>query len=96
MDKDREGYEYQITLLSIKMKVKFPCKMKVEHLGSLLTGETPPSPDHRYIFNQTITLKDPQDKECFELTVNLLTDKGAKYIAGIVKLYHSEMLRSEG
>lgn len=56
----------------------------------------PPSQDNRYIFNQSITLKDNQNKECFELTVNLLTDKGAKYIAGIVKMYHSELMRSEG
>jgi hypothetical protein len=82
--------------LNVKMKVKFPCRMKIEHQGSLLTGETPLSDDNRYIFNQTVTLKDSTNKDCFELTVNLLTDKGAKYIAGIIKLYQSEMVRSEG
>lgn len=71
------------------MKVKFPCRMKLEHQGSLLTGETAPSDDNRYIFNQAVTLRDQTNKECFEITVNLLTDKGAKYIAGVIKLYQA-------
>lgn len=78
------------------MKVKFPCRMKVEHLGSLITGESPPSDDNRFIFNQEVILKDDTQADCFELTVNLLTDKGAKYIAGVIKLYKSELVRSEG
>lgn len=44
------------------MKVKFPCRMKIEQAGSLLTGEIPPSDDNRYIFNQAVTLKDPANK----------------------------------
>jgi hypothetical protein len=27
--KEREFYEYNITILSVKMKVKFPCKLKI-------------------------------------------------------------------
>lgn len=29
--------EYTLTILSVKMKVKFPCKMKLEHSGNSLT-----------------------------------------------------------
>lgn len=29
MADDRESYEYHLTLLSVRMRVKFPCKMKV-------------------------------------------------------------------
>lgn len=28
--------------------------------------------------------------------MNLITEKGSKYIAGIVKLFHNELVRSEG
>ena len=41
-------------------------------------------------------MKDETQRDCFELTVNLLTDKGAKYIAAVIKLYKSELIRSEG
>lgn len=93
---DRESSEYQLSILSVKMKVKFPCRMKIEHEGSLITGEAPPSDDHRYIFNQEVLLRDETQRDCFELTVSLLTDKGAKYIAGVIKLYKAELMRSEG
>ena len=78
------------------MVVKFPCKMKVEHQGILLTGDVSQGEDNRFHFNQTATIKDSSNKECLELTVNLLTDKGAKYIAGVAKLYPSEIVRAEG
>ena len=70
--------------------------MKIEHQGGLLTGEIARSGDNRYSFNQTVTLTDSFSKDHFELTIDLLTDKGAKYIAGVVKLYQAEMIRSEG
>lgn len=70
--------------------------MKLEHDGSLITGEVPSSPDHRYIFNQEALLRDTPLKDYFEITVHILTDKGAKYIAGVAKLYQAELLRSEG
>ena len=31
-----------------------------------------------------------------ELNVCLITDKGARYISGIAKVYHNELVRSEG
>lgn len=70
--------------------------MKIEHMGSLVTGESPPSEDNRFVFNQELILKDETQRDCFELTVNLLTDKGAKYIAAVIKLYKAELVRSEG
>jgi hypothetical protein len=38
MYEDRDGQEYHITLLGVRMRVKFPCKMKLEHQGSLITA----------------------------------------------------------
>lgn len=31
-----------------------------------------------------------------ELNICLITEKGARYISGIAKLYHNELVRSEG
>lgn len=58
MNENRDGYEYHITFLSVRMRVKFPCKMKIEHQGSLMTADIPSSNnENRYIFNQDLTLK---------------------------------------
>lgn len=63
-----------------------------------MTAEIPSgNNDSKYIFNQDIILKSSYDqKECFEFILHLVTDKGSRYIGGVVKLYHSEMIRSEG
>jgi len=58
LELESSAYEYHISILSVKMKVKFPCRMKIENQGSLLTGEVSPSDDNKYIFNQSVTLKD--------------------------------------
>ena len=52
--------------------------------------------DNRYAFNHAFTIKDDLQSDCFQLTINLLTEKGAKYIAGVARIYQSELVRSEG
>ena len=32
-------YEYSLKILSIKMKIKFPCKMRLEFNGECITKE---------------------------------------------------------
>jgi hypothetical protein len=49
--------EYTLTILSVKMKVKFPCKMKLEHAGNTLTDEVPSNDQSKFLFNQEITLQ---------------------------------------
>lgn len=37
-----------------------------------------------------------QGKQSIELTVMLSTEKGTRYVAGVIKLLSSELLRQEG
>lgn len=85
-----------LTLLSIKMKVKFPCRMVVEQAALPLTKEVPPSEDGRFLFNQEIRLKEASEKLFTELNISLITEKGARYTSGLIKLFHNELIRSEG
>ena len=48
-----------------------------------------------YTFNHDITLaEDSTSENCFTLSVGLVTSKGAKYIAAIAYLHHSELIRA--
>ncbi len=57
-DQETEVFEYGLTLLCIKMNVKFPCKMKLEYNGNGLTSEAPVSDAQKFVFNQEVTLKE--------------------------------------
>ena len=81
-----------LTLLSIKMKVKFPCRMVVEQAALPLTKEVPPSEDGRFLFNQEIRLKEVSEKLFTELNISLITEKGARYTSGLIKLFHNDIL----
>lgn len=78
------------------MKVKFPCRMVVEQAALPLTKEVPPSEDGRFLFNQEIRLKENGEKIFTELNISLITEKGARYTSGLIKLFHNELIRSEG
>lgn len=58
MNNEAEQYEYHLHLQSVKMRVKFPCKMKIEWNGALMTGEVAANDDNRFIFNHELVLKD--------------------------------------
>lgn len=85
-----------LTLLSVKMKVKFPCRMVVEQAALPLTKELPPNEEGRFVFNQEIRLKEAAEKLFTELNISLITEKGARYTSGLIKLFHNELIRSEG
>ncbi len=78
------------------MKVKFPCRMVLEQSALPLTKEVPPSEDGRFLFNQEIRLKEAGEKLFTELNISLITEKGARYTSGLIKLFHNELIRSEG
>ena len=96
LDYETHVYEYSLNITTIKMEVNFPCKMKVEYNSVPLTTEVHSNGSHKFVFNQEITVREELQKQSFELQVSLVTDKGAKYTAGILKLFHNELIRSEG
>ena len=66
--------------------MKFPCKMKLEYIGQSVTGEVNPNEAGKFIFNQEVTLQEDLSRNYFEIVAMLSTDKGSKYIAGVVRL----------
>lgn len=47
------------------MKVKFPCKMKLEYAGEVITSEVGQNESGKFIFNQEVTLKQDNDRSHF-------------------------------
>lgn len=77
---------FTIHLQNIKMRVKFACRMKLEVNGQMITGEVTMNQSEKFIFNQEVIVNEDVEKSYMEIIAHLNTDKGAKYIAGIVKL----------
>lgn len=52
------------------------------------------SSPNKFVFNQEITIKNDTGKEYIEVIVNLITDKGAKYVGGVLKFVENELIGS--
>jgi len=63
--------------------------MTVEHQGNILTQEVSSNPQCKFVFNQPVNINFEQAP--LDFTLQLLTDKGARYIGGIVKLTASDI-----
>ena len=95
-EREVEVNKYTLNIQSIKMKIKFPCRMKLQYNGESLSAEVTQNDSGKFIFNQEITVKEDLDRNCFEIIAQLITEKGSKYIAGVVKLMKSELANQEG
>jgi hypothetical protein len=73
------------------MKVKFPCKMKLEHSNNVITDEVAFNQHHKFMFAQDVIIKEECDKQSFDVNVLLITEKGAKYVSGVIRLSHAEL-----
>ena len=68
--------------------------MKVDHNNEPVTSEVSHQGNHIYMFNQDITLsEDNTPSNLFTLSINLVTSKGAKYIAALAYLQHTDLIR---
>lgn len=70
--------------------------MKLQYNGEVLTSEVSPNDAGKFIFNQEVTMTEDYDQKYFEILAHLSTEKGAKYIAGIVRLDSKELINQEG
>ena len=70
--------------------------MSLDLKGSPLSPDVQPNDFNKFIFNKEITLKEDDGRPFLEITANIITDKGAKYIAGVIKLQQSELIKQEG
>lgn len=85
IEKEVEVYTYTVSILNLSLKVKFPCKIYLEHAGNTITNEVAASSPNKFLFNQEVTLKNDTDKDYIEVVVQLVTDKGAKYVGGVLR-----------
>lgn len=96
IEKEVEIYTYTLSVLNLSLKIKFPCKVYLEYAGNPITSEVAASSPNKFIFNQEITIKNETDKEYIEVLVQLTTDKGAKYVGGVLRFVEKELIGSEG
>jgi hypothetical protein len=96
IEREVEVYTYTLSILSLSLKVKFPCKIYLELAGNAITNEVPASAPNKFLFNQEVTIKNETEKDYIEVIAQLLTDKGAKYVGGVLKFVEKELIGSEG
>ena len=61
-EQEVEIYSFTLNIQSIKMKIKFPCKMALDVKGDSLTPDVQPNDFNKFIFNKEITLKEDDGK----------------------------------
>ena len=52
IEKEVEIYIYSITILNLSLKIKFPCKIYLEHNNNSITSEVTASSPNKFTFNQ--------------------------------------------
>jgi hypothetical protein len=95
-EREVEIYTYTLNIVNLSLKIKFPCRVYLEFNGSALTSEVAASSPNKFTFNQEVSIKNETDKEYIEVLVQLVTDKGAKYVGGVLKFVEKELIGSEG
>ena len=72
-----------VKVLSVSLKLKFRCKMKVEIKDGASTREVA---QENSVFSFEEILKVNNKQDIVELILTLLTDKGSHYNGGVVKI----------
>lgn len=57
IEREVEIYTYTLNVINLALKIKFPCKVYLEHSGSPITTEVSAASPNKFIFNQEVTLK---------------------------------------
>ena len=64
-EQEIEVYQYNLNIIAITMKIKFPCKMHIQFNNNTITTEVTPSTANKFVFNQEVTLQEDPDKQHF-------------------------------
>lgn len=91
---DTETIEYMLTIYSITLSVKFPCRMSLHADGKVLSMEVE-ARNNVFTFNQEIKIK-VKPNEQTELSIFLSTGKSGHILAGIIPLACSALDIREG
>jgi hypothetical protein len=83
-------------VVSVKMKMKFPCRMALEYQKQAITKEAPATDQSKFVFNELVQLRGEGDGFAFDILATLYTEKGTKYTSGSMKWLAAELIRSKG
>jgi hypothetical protein len=93
---DVESYELTLFVKEVKLSVKFPCRLTLQHAGKPVSTEIQSSGSNVFPINRDVTIKEEKKKDAAEININLATDKGGNIMAGIIKLNFKDISDSEG
>ena len=93
---DVESYDLVLHVTELKLSVKFPCRLTLQHAGKPVSPEIQSNGSNVFPLNREINLKEDKKKDAAEINVNLVTDKGGNIMAGIIKVNLKEVASQEG
>jgi hypothetical protein len=87
--------ELEVTIHSVLLTVRFPCKMVLHHGNTPITGELEPN-GNQFLFNEDATIK-TNTNENIEITAYLVKGKGTSAIqAGLITFSVAWLAAREG
>jgi len=81
-----ESYDLVLLVKELKLSVKFPCRLTLQHGGRPVSPEIQSDGSNVFPVNRDISIKEEKKKDYLEINVNLATDKGGNIMAGIIKI----------
>jgi len=89
-----ESYDLNLFIKELKLAVKFPCRLTLQHSGKAISPEIQSNGSNLFVVNRDVSLKEEKQKEYLEININLATDKGGNIMAGIIKINLNDIASS--
>lgn len=86
--------EFMLSIYTIRLTVKFPCRMSLHQDGKPITTEVEPNANV-FTFNQDVTIK-VNLKSDVEINAYLSTGKGGSILAGLIAIPVDALAAKEG
>lgn len=86
--------EFMLSIYSVKLAIKFPCRMSLHQDGKPITTEVQPA-NNVFTFNQDISVK-VNLKNDVEISAYLSTGKGGSILAGLISISIDALAAKQG
>jgi hypothetical protein len=93
---EQESCDMVLLVKELKLAVKFPCRLTLQHAGKPLSPEIQSDGSNVFPVGRDISIKEDKKRDYCEINVNLATDKGGNIMAGIIKINLKDISSSEG
>ena len=93
---EHESYDVVLLIKELKLSVKFPCRLTLQHAGRPISPEIQSDGTNVFPVGRDIAVKEDRKRDYIEINVNLATDKGGNIMAGIIKLSLKDIGSMEG